>query len=212
MCEQIKKWNWNVVFSIIAIGISVASLCMVYLRIEPVKFDSLGVFAGILSFMIAIVISFQIYNVFNVKNELDKFEKRLNTGIKENEDKINNSNEEIRKQIEELKNKINYNFNSLAFHLYNNLSIQHTPDKGNIFYCLYYSLMCLIYIKRQGDNFEKDKEKAHLEKIDKTHKRLLAQGGNIGENKNLLYEIIIINELHKKYNAVDSLRKEILSK
>ncbi|MFK8301866.1 hypothetical protein ACI75Y_03055 [Capnocytophaga stomatis] len=207
--EVKNKINWSLWLSVVAIILSIFSF---FISEGTLQFDSINFIIGVLAILVTVLIGWQIYNVVGVKRELEKFEEKINIEIKENEHKIENSKKEIKTQIDEMRGKINYNFNSLAFELYSNLSILHSPDKGDIFYSLYYSLMCLSYIKKQGDNFEKKREKAHLERIDAVYKKLLTQGINLGESKSLLCEIIITNELQKQYNEVDSIMKEILSK
>lgn len=67
-----KKETWSFGLSIIAVIISILSLCAAFYRTPTLGIDYQGIIVGILSLLITILIGWQIYNVIYLKNELRK--------------------------------------------------------------------------------------------------------------------------------------------
>jgi len=119
------------IVSVIAIVISVVSICLVIFRIEPITYDWMGILVGVLSILVMILIGFQIHNVIDFKESVKEV-KSLKTDIKILEYSI----KEDMKTIHLL---TNHNISKIYYML-------STKDYRNIQYeYLYYSLVSIMY-------------------------------------------------------------------
>lgn len=89
--------NWiNSIISIVAIVLSIFAIAKVA-PTQIVNFDYLGAIIGVLSFLVTLLIGYQIYTVINVKEEL----KEVRQARKEIDDKLQQKGEELSKEYKE---------------------------------------------------------------------------------------------------------------
>ena len=51
-----------------SITLSIAALCISYFRCEPITMDWMGVIVGVLSFLVTILLGWQIFTLFDIRN------------------------------------------------------------------------------------------------------------------------------------------------
>lgn len=75
-----KKWflQWNLwIISLINIGVLITNLCYLsyfYPRYETLSFDYLGLIVGVLSFLVTLLLGWQIFSSIDTKNKIEKIE------------------------------------------------------------------------------------------------------------------------------------------
>lgn len=111
-----------IVFSMISIFISI--YCNVRL-LEPVKWDLLGVLAGILSILVTVLIGWQLYNIISFERRINKLKQEI-------------KRENI-KQLEGLKKEVEYKiYDAEAQLLYRQSLVAEAIDQ------YYWSLECIM--------------------------------------------------------------------
>lgn len=109
MCyKRWKKWNWSLIFSIIAFLLSVLAAFQCDKRIEA---DWMSVLVGILSLLVALLVGWQIYNALDLNkkvkdldglyhnirkevfNEMHDFESKLDKKLKDSINEIKSKNQ-----------------------------------------------------------------------------------------------------------------------
>lgn len=70
--------KWNLSLSIIAIIVSIAAICFVLLRCEPLMADWMSVLVGILSLLTASLIGWQIYRTIELDRTIRRFDRIVN--------------------------------------------------------------------------------------------------------------------------------------
>lgn len=90
----------HVIVNLIAITISIIALCISAYRSPDLGFDYQGVIMAILSFLVVMLIGWDIYKVVSIDNKIDN-------SIRESEENINSKINDHRKNIDDRINKIN---------------------------------------------------------------------------------------------------------
>ncbi len=62
--DSIFYWK---IATVISFLIAILSLCLVWLRVEPIEFEMLGIFATILTGLVTLLIGWNIYNIIDIK-------------------------------------------------------------------------------------------------------------------------------------------------
>ena len=89
--------NWiNRILSIVAIVLSIIAIAKVA-PTQIIDFDYLGAIIGVLSFLVTLLIGYQIYTVINVKEEL----KEVRKAREEIDDKMQKNADELSKEFKE---------------------------------------------------------------------------------------------------------------
>lgn len=70
----------NITVCTISLLISIAALCVSSFRCEPITMDWMGVLVGVLSFLVTVLLGWQIYTLFDIK-KLQEEIKRKDEGI-----------------------------------------------------------------------------------------------------------------------------------
>lgn len=71
-----KKINWSILISLIALVVSIISLCNVYPR--ELGLDYLGLIVGILALITAILLGWNIYTIIDIKENYKRYSDILN--------------------------------------------------------------------------------------------------------------------------------------
>jgi hypothetical protein len=69
-----KKRNYTLIISVISIIIGIAAICLVLFRIEPVTADWLGIWIGVLSMLVVLLLGWNILSVVDIRNITSKIE------------------------------------------------------------------------------------------------------------------------------------------
>lgn len=167
-----KKETWSLGLSIIAVIISILSLCAAFYRTPSLGIDYQGVIVGILSLLITILIGWQIYNVIYIDT---KIKSSLNRAIEEQSEIIDKRTESAKEE-------------AVGTSLFN--------VGQAMFYNKFYDLALDNYIKAINAiyNSEMNNKEAHVEKcfekIMLTIEKIKVQSYRYTLNKNSLASYI----------------------
>lgn len=75
-----------IVLCAVSIVLSLAALCISYLRCDPITMDWMGVLVGVLSFLVTVLLGWQIYALFDIR-EIQKEVKRNKAEVNLNMEK-----------------------------------------------------------------------------------------------------------------------------
>ena len=171
--KTFKHWKirniqlWSFVFSIIALTVSIISICSAFPRIENTKFDYLGIIITIFALLITILIGWQIWHAFYFAEEI-KSQSRENAAIKKTIDEkvqklyddINDNLEKRNKRHLEILEVVKTDYESTMTVLSTFILTQDEPSYGRLRYA--------IKIFRQFDNPKNLKAKTALEVLEAT--------------------------------------------
>lgn len=76
----------NITVCTISLLISIAALCISYFRCDPITMDWMGVLVGVLSFLVTVLLGWQIYALFDIR-EIQKEVKRNKAEVNQNMEK-----------------------------------------------------------------------------------------------------------------------------
>ena len=74
-----KKENWALGLSIVAMTIAIIATCIAAYRTPELGFDYQGVIVGILSLLVTVLIGWNIYTIIDIKSTRDKIDE-ISTG------------------------------------------------------------------------------------------------------------------------------------
>lgn len=101
----------SIILSVTALSISL--YCNVRIS-EPIKWDMLGIFAGILSVLVTILMGWQLYNAISFENRMNKLKKEIKIESKQQSEK--NMNEIVLKS-DDIQAQVLYRESMLEFSL-----------------------------------------------------------------------------------------------
>lgn len=65
--------NWTLLISLLALLVSIITLCLVKPHCSELSFDYQGVIVGILSLLVTALIGWNIYTTIDLKGKIDEF-------------------------------------------------------------------------------------------------------------------------------------------
>jgi hypothetical protein len=95
-----KNWAksyWSNCLSIVAIVCSIVAICISLPTNKSLGIDYIGVIVGILSFLVTMLMGWQIYNAVTIEQKIKDEVNRISDSLK---DEINQANDKLKKSIE----------------------------------------------------------------------------------------------------------------
>ncbi len=100
-----KKFNFFI--NLIAIVVSIITLCLFWFRIEPFEMDLFGILASILSVLVTVLIGWNVFSVININSLEKRVDKKIEKKIKAKTKKeIEKSQSEVKTQIKDISDEI----------------------------------------------------------------------------------------------------------